>query len=208
MVRPRQTGHRVQSPHRGDTPHPAGPVRNLILIVLLGAAAVASWYFSLPSAVEPRPTSSGDDAPLGYYLRGARILGTDESGRVAYSLVAARLEEHPNEERLLLSDVKIDYMPPDTVPWVITAATGSAPKNRAVVDLKGGVELRSDPPGSQPIRIDTETLTFVPTTSTAVTDQPVAVAIGTWHLDAVGLRARVKDQTLALESNVHGKLGQ
>jgi LPS export ABC transporter protein LptC len=188
-------------------PHPAGPVRNLILILLLGAAAAASWYFSLPEPQEERRESNPGGAPVGYYLSGASILGTDENGRVAYSLVAQRLEEHPNEDRLLFVGVQIDYRPADTTPWRITAATGSAPKNRALVDLAGDVELKSQPQSGQPIRIATQKLTFVPATAIATTDDPVTLAIGHWQFDAVGLRTQLKDQSLRLESKVHGKLG-
>jgi LPS export ABC transporter protein LptC len=182
-------------------------VRNLILILLLGAAAVASWYFSLPPSQEPRRESSTGDEALGYYLRGASILGTDENGRVAYSLVASRLEEHPNEERLFFAGVKIDYRPADSTPWIITAATGSAPKDTAVVDLAGDVELKSEPQSGQPILIATQKLTFVPAASTATTEEPVTLAIGGWQFDAVGLRTHLKDQSLTLKSNVHGKVG-
>jgi LPS export ABC transporter protein LptC len=176
-------------------------------MLLLSAAAVASWYFSLPAPEVPSRDASGGGPPLGYYMSGASILGTDENGRVAYSLVASRLEEHPNEDRLLIVGVQIDYQPADTTPWMITAATGSAPKNRAVVDLAGDVELTSQPQNGQPIRIATQKLTFAPATSVATTDAPVTLTIGDWRFEAVGMRTHFKDQSLTLESNVHGKLG-
>src|SRR6516225_7024603 len=65
-----------------------GSVRNLILIVLLGVAAAASWWWSRPEPVEAPPPRASGDQELGFYLHGARMLGTDDSGRVAYEMFA------------------------------------------------------------------------------------------------------------------------
>jgi LPS export ABC transporter protein LptC len=182
-------------------------LRNLILIILLGAAAVASWIFSRPLPIEQGARSSEDATPLGYYLRGAHLRGTDESGHVAYSIAAERLEELIDRGTLLLEGVLVDYHPPDTMSWVIKAARGSAPKDRSLIDLTGGVELRSTPTdGSMPVQITTQSLRFTPSTSSAVTDQRVDIEFGDWRVDAVGLRTLLKDRRLELESQVHGEV--
>ncbi len=177
-------------------------------MLLLGAAAAASWIYSLPGPVEPPQRSSGGDAPLGYYVRGARLLRTDESGHVAYRIRADRLEEHADEERLLLEGVQIEYRPPNEVPWTITAGNGSAPKDASQLDLGGGVELRSEPAEGTPTRIATESLRFELESSTAVTDRRTELSIGDWHLSGTGLRAHLKDERLRLESDVHGKFAR
>ena len=180
-------------------------MRNLLLIILLGAAAVASWVLSRPLPIETRARASENATPLGYYLLGAQLRGTDESGQVAYSIAAERLEENIDLGSLLLEGVVVDYHPPDEIPWVITAARGTAPKDRALLDLTGGVEVRSAPTdGSEPVQITTESLRFTPGTSSAVTDQHVAIQFGDWRVDAVGLTTLLKDRRLELESQVHG----
>jgi LPS export ABC transporter protein LptC len=182
-------------------------LRNLILIILLGAAAVASFILSRPLPVETRSRSSDGTAALGYYLSGARLLGTDASGHVAYSIAAERLEENVGQERLLLEGVVVDYHPPDETPWIITASRGSAPKDRTLLDLTGGVELRSAPTdGSMPMHLATESLRFTPSTASAESDQRVEIRFGAWRVDAMGLRTLLKDRWLELESEVHGEL--
>jgi lipopolysaccharide export system protein LptC len=184
-------------------------VRNVILMLLLGAAAVTSWIYGLPGPVEAPQRASGNDAPLGYYLRGARMLGTDETGHVAYRILADRLEEQTGQERLLLERVRIEYQPANEIPWVITAGSGSAPKNGSRLDLAGGVELRSEPAdGSAPVHISTETLRFEPESSTAASDQHTELRVGDWHLSGKGLDAHLKDERLKLESDVHGKFSR
>jgi LPS export ABC transporter protein LptC len=181
-------------------------VRNLILIVLLGAAAVASWWWSRPAPIEaPRARPTGDEE-LGYYLRGARMLGTDDSGRVAYRIFADRLDERPGEDRLLLERVQIDYRPPDQMPWVITAGTGSATRDHSELELADGVEIHSEPTdGRAPVHITTATLKFLPMTSLAETEQRVVITAGSWHVEGTGLRTLLKADRLELESDVHGK---
>jgi LPS export ABC transporter protein LptC len=182
-------------------------LRNLLLIILLGAAAVASWIFSRPLPIETRSRAGESAAPPGYYLLDAHLRGTDESGQVAYSIAAERLEENVDLGKLLLEGVVVDYHPPDEIPWVIKASRGVAPKNRAELQLTGGVEVRSAPAdGSMPVQITTESLHFTPSTAIAMTDQPVAIEFGDWRVDAVGLRTLLKDRRLELESQVHGEV--
>jgi len=179
-------------------------VRNFLLIVLLGTAAVASWLWSRPTSLEQPRRREGGDTELGYYLRGARLLGTDESGRAAYRILADRLEEHPDQERLLLEHVQVEYHPPGDLPWVITASSGNATRDRSELELKDGVEIRSQPTdGSAPVHVTTPTLRFLPPTSSAESDDRVVIDAGRWHLEGVGLH--LKGDRVELESDVHGK---
>ena len=180
-------------------------MRNWLLIVLLGAAAVASWLWSRP-IVGPPPRRASGEVELGYYLRGARMLGTDENGRAVYRILADRLEERPNEERLLLERVQIEYHPPGALAWVITSGSGSATRDHSELELKDSVEMRSQPTdGSAPVHVTTPALRFLPATSVAETDQRVVIDNGRWHVDGLKLRAHLKDDRMELESDVHGK---
>jgi LPS export ABC transporter protein LptC len=181
-------------------------LRNLLLIVLLGAAAVASWLWSRPTLLEQPHRPEGGDTELGYYLRGVRMLGTDENGRAVYRILADRLEERPNEERLWLERVQIEYHRTGELAWVITAGSGNATRDRSELELKDGVEIRSQPTdGSAPVHVTTPALRFLPATSSAESDERVVIDVGRWHLEGVRLRAHLKDDRMELESDVHGK---
>jgi len=181
-------------------------VRNLVLLVLLGAAAFASWFWSRPTMIEPPRQHAAGEGDLGYYLRGARMVGTDASGRAVYRILADRLEERPSEERLVLERVQVEYRPPGEMPWVITAGSGNATRDRSLLELKDGVDIRSQPTdGSPPVHVTTPALRFVPATSSAESDQRVVIDAGSWHLEGVGLNTRLKDNRVELESDVHGK---
>jgi LPS export ABC transporter protein LptC len=182
-------------------------LRHTIITVLLAALAVGTWIYTWEPAATKRSRNVGaDDQPLGYYLKGARLLGTDEEGRVAYRILAERLEELPARELLELAGVEIEYRPVDSQPWRMSANSATAPKDASQLDLVGSVELRNEPaPGDEPLLIATETLRFLPDTSSVESDQPVQIRIGDWQLDAIGIRTHLKGDTLELESKVHGR---
>lgn len=180
-------------------------LRNAAILAVLAVLAGVTWLLSRPPTPAAAPERARDERPLGYYLRGARFTGTDEQGRVAYRILAERLDELPNEERLDLAGVRIDYTPPDETPWQISAAVATGPKDRSRLDLRGSVEVTSAPTdGSEPVAITTETLRFEPATSSAESDAAVSIRVGDWRLEAKGLRTHLKGNTLRLESEVHG----
>ena len=181
-------------------------MRNTVVTLVLALLAAATWLATWQrQAIAPTAERRDDARPLGYYVHGARITGTDEEGRVTYRLLAERLDELPDEERLQLTGVQVEYRPADDTAWAFSAASGSSPKNGSPLDLTGNVELRSEPTdGSETQSIVTETLRFWPDTSTVETSAPVRMRIGDWQLDAVGLRRDLKGDTLRLESDVHG----
>ena len=184
-------------------------LRNAAGIVLLAAAAAASYWWSRPPPAEPA-ARRGNGAELpGYYLRGARIVGTDEQGRVALEILADSLAELPGQDRLSLDGVRIEYTPADAAPWSISASHAVAPKDHSQVDLEGDVTLRSTPAdGKAPIEISTSKLRFVRDESEVSTDQSIELRRGRMSVHGVGLRAHLNAGTLALESKVHGNFSR
>lgn len=181
-------------------------MRNTLVMLLLAVLAAATWIATWPRS-EPDPGAGADldTRPLGYYVRGARILGTDEQGRVLYRINAERFDELPDEQRLRLEGVAIEYLPADDTPWALTATSATAPKDGSLLDLAGDVEVSSSPTdGSRPVTITTQKLRFWPDTSSAESDEAVEIRVGDWQLSAVGMRTLLKGDTLELESQVHG----
>jgi LPS export ABC transporter protein LptC len=188
-------------------PDPLGTlVRNTVVTLLLALVAAALWLATWQRQATTPPVERVDAArPLGYYVHGARMTGTDEQGRVAYRVLAGRLDEVPEENRLQLTDVSIEYHPPEDTAWSISAASASSPKGGSPLDLVGNVKVKSVPTdGAEPLTIDTEALRFWPETSIAETEAYVQIRVGSLQFDALGLRADLMADLLQLESQVHG----
>lgn len=182
-------------------------LRNGIAIAFLASAAAASYWWTREPPAEPAPRRAGDAELPGYYAHGARLTGTDEMGRVAYRLRADALEEVPGQDRFEMSGVRVDYTPADETPWSITATSASAPTDRSAVLFEGEVELRSAPEDARRAYVfTTAQLRFEPGRSWVETDRPVAMRVGDWEVEGVGLRAHLNDEVLKLESSVHGRI--
>lgn len=175
-------------------------------MAVLAALAVATWLYLRVPPIAPHPTPTDGAEPLGYYLRSASMLGTDEQGRVAYRILADNLEEFPEQQLLKLEGVRIEYLPAEGDHWLISAAGGTAPKDNSELTLNGQVTLRSEPrSGGKPLVIASETLRFFPESSSAESDTPVSISVGDWHFQAGRLRTHLKGDIVELESKVHAK---
>jgi lipopolysaccharide export system protein LptC len=178
-------------------------------MIVLAALAVATWIYGRAPPPPARPPAADGAAPLGYYVRAARMLGTDEQGRVAYRIMADNLEEFPDRELLKLDGVRIEYAPADADSWLISAGAGSAPKDGSELALEGDVVLRSQPrDGGRPVVISTDQLRFFPETSSAESATPVRISVGDWQVEAGRLRTHLKGDVVELESKVHGKFSK
>ena len=176
----------------------------LVLAILAAATWFATWQRQDDTPVaEP----AADAEPLGFYALGARLSGTDEEGRVTYRVFADRLDEVPGQQGLQLTGVTVDYRPVDETAWSLSAARAQYARDGSQFDLRGNVEVRNVPTvGEDPLTITTESLLFSPDTSSAESDEAVEIRVGDWQLQAVGLRTHLKEDTLELESQVHGTL--
>jgi lipopolysaccharide export system protein LptC len=183
-------------------------LRTTLLVALLIAAAGASWYLSRPR-MKPPSASVEDGTVLGYYLDSVVIFGTDAGGNVLYEVRAARAEERPDERRLVLRQIEVEYRPIAEIDWRLEAAAGEGSMDDGVFRLDGGVELTSPPaPDGNSTVIRTAALTFEAEQSLARSDEAVTVLIGSEAVEAVGLRAYLKENRLELDSNIHAQFNR
>lgn len=180
--------------------------RNVLGFAILGAAALASWFWSRDAAVLNVGGEDGPAAPLGYYLRDAAITVMDVDGSVLYQISAAAIEERPDQNETILSRVYVRYSPTTEVPWEVSAESGVIPSDERFIELSGGVELSSIPDDrSERTIIRAPRLRFAPDDFLATTDTTVSLVLGDQRLDAIGMSADLQDDRLKLESSVHGQ---
>ena len=180
--------------------------RNTLIYAVLAAAAGSSWYWSRAGTADGQPGELRQSLPVGYYLTDAEISGTGEDGQLLYKIWASRAEERPDEKRLFMSNVRVEYSPVEDVPWLLTADAGEAPTDESYIDLSGTVELANEPldAGDKTI-IQTQALRFEPETFVASSEATVSLFVGTRRLDVVGIKIYLRDDRLELESSVHGE---
>lgn len=183
-------------------------VRNGAAICLLIAAALGTWYWSRTTAPAAPTAVPARSAPLGYYLRDAVLLGTDDEGRVVYRVSADLAEERPEDGSLLLNGVRVEFQGDEQVPWRVRALSAEAQPERGYLELAGNVELERIGEERPPTLVETERLRLEPDEQTAVAPGDVRLTVGGNTLSAVGLKAFLRDDRLELESKVHGRFAR
>ena len=205
--------HRVQSTvRRRMPPEPHRThVRNTVVMIVLAILAAATWIATWQRQAAARPATASADA------RAARVTtcagrgcsGTDEQGRVTYRIFAERLERCPAKSDCELDGRQRRLRSPRTIPLVhVGRERADAPKDGSQLDLVGNVEVRSSPVGRLESRDNRHgaAAVFARHLERRVGRKSWRSVSATGNSRAVGLRTDLKEDTLELESQVHGTL--
>ncbi|HXQ31695.1 MAG TPA: LPS export ABC transporter periplasmic protein LptC [Steroidobacteraceae bacterium] len=171
-----------------------------VAFACLTALAAVSWWLAQRDAESPQAPAVVTQP--GYYLKNAALEQTDASGRLTLRVHAAAATEVEQHGDVQLRLVSIDYLPEPGRDWRITAATGTLPPAGRSVQLEGDVRLTSPTEGGALLR--TEHLYLDVDQQLATTADPVRIEFPPHVLNARGLRADLKRETLRLESSVNG----
>lgn len=176
-----------------------------VTLTLLIAAALGSWYLARINATDDDEVTATHVEHRGYYLKSARILGTDPNGMLLYEIDADRAEQQ-SDNRIEFSDVRIQYSPQSDVPWTIDADVATIYPDRRRVLLRGHVRATSDEGFSgDETEIRTQFLELDPENYIAETEERVQIRIGARSLTGTGMLASLNDNMMELKSNVSGR---
>ncbi len=179
--------------------------RNIIVIVILTAAALASWYLARQGRVDDATDGTTELTHRGYYLKSARILGTGADGRLLYE-IQAKYTEQQDDKQISFIDVLINYSPASGVPWILNADSALIHQGDKRIRLIGHVlAVSREGFSGQDTEIRTQYLELDPKNFIAETDQRVQIRIGARSLTATGMLASLQENRLELKSNVSGK---
>ena len=180
--------------------------REITLFVLLIAAALGSWYLARSNRPVDIEEAPADAVHRGYYLKSARILGTDEDGSLLYEIEAAHAEQAARD-RVEFTDVRVRYSPDANVPWIVHADEATLREGSPRIALRGHVRaVGTNGDDNQDTEIRTQYLELDPERYVAETDERVQIRIGARSLTATGMLASLNDNTVELKSNVRGKI--
>ena len=179
--------------------------RDIIVVVILTAAALASWYLTRQGSIDDAMNATAESTHRGYYLKSARILGTGADGQLLYEIQAKHAEQQ-EDGQISFIDVLINYSPASGVPWIVNADSALISQGEGRIRLIGHVlAVSREGFSGQDTEIRTQYLELEPETYIAETDQRVQIRIGTRSLTATGMLASLQENRLELKSNVNGK---
>jgi len=180
--------------------------RNIALLIVLGAAAIGSWYLASNDRAGAATEVPYENVHRGYYLKSARILGTGENGALLYAIEAEHAEQRA-DRRIDFTDVRVRYSPDSNIPWTVNADAATLSEGSPRIVLRGHVRATSS--GSvdeDETEIRTEYLELDPERFVAETEQRVQIRIGARSLTATGMLASLSDNKIELKSNIRGKI--
>ena len=179
--------------------------RSITLLVVLSVAALGSWYLARSNKPVDTETAAFDARHTGYYLKAARILGTDADGSLLYEIEATHAEQQA-KDRIEFTEVMIRYSPDADVPWIVHADEATLREGSPRIALRGHVRAVSARSDDQDTEIRTQYLELDPERYIAETDERVQIRIGARSLTATGMLASLNDNKVELKSNVRGKI--
>jgi len=182
-----------------------------VLAVLVGVAAIAAaWVLldrqQLMSAIEPAvPKPREKVAVPGYSARHAEIVETGKDGRPMYIVRAETVRQDPNAQSVMLETVRMEMRDETGQRWTARSDYGQIFQTSEDIQLTGDVLVSGTFKGSKdPAEISTERLSFDTQGEIVRTQSPVTLNWAGRRMQSNGLVANLKDQSLRLESRVHG----
>jgi LPS export ABC transporter protein LptC len=182
-----------------------------VLGVLLGVAAIAAaWVLldrrELMRSIEPEAPKAAARAPVpGYSARHAEIVETGRDGRPMYIVRAETIQQDPAEQSVTLATVRMEMIDQTGQRWTARSDYGQIYQGQSTVQLTGDVLVSGTFKGSKdPAEIATDRLWFDTVANIVKTTSPVTLNWAGRRMQSNGLSANLKDQSLKLESSVHG----
>jgi lipopolysaccharide export system protein LptC len=179
--------------------------RSIIVLVVLTAAALASWYVARSNRAADVDQAPYDTQHRGYYLKSARILGTDKDGSLLYEIEAEEAVQEA-QDRIKFTNVRIRYSPDSDIPWTVHADEATLREDSPRIALRGHVRAVGQRGDDQDTEIRTQYLELHPEQYIAETEERVQIRIGARSLTATGMLASLNEDKVELKSYVRGKI--
>lgn len=174
----------------------------ILLVILIGA--FSNWLLTdldTQPRIIPREVRHDPD----YFLQNFRATSMGEDGKPQHRLVGDYLEHFPDDDTVVIRQLRLDLFREALPPWTARANQGIVYERGERLELSGEVELhRPATEHSEALRLQTETLTVYPQREYAETDAAVTISSDRSETRAIGMRLDVAQGLLELLSQTRG----
>ncbi len=180
---------------------------NTRLVLLSGlflCVLLTGWVLYSERALTGRPTISPEGPDLFVDDMDLKFINTD--GLLRYHVTAQRMEHFPYDEHAELVQPALQVYTDSRPAWRIRSEHGEITNGREAVRLLGSVEIRRlAGPGVRPLEIQTRDVTVRPDAETADTASPTRIRSERLEVEATGVHADFRNDSLELKSRVRGR---
>jgi len=174
----------------------------ILLVILIGA--FSNWLLTsleTQPRILPREVRHEPD----YFLQNFSATSMDKDGMAQHRLVADYLEHYPDDDTLVIRQLKLDLFRENLPPWTARANQGVVYERGERIQLSGEVELhRPATDRGEALTLQTEELTVYPQQEYAETDAAVTITSDRSDTRAIGMRLDTGKGLLELLSNTRG----
>lgn len=178
--------------------------RLLAITVLIAVALLAHWLSGLrDEAARERAAAARHVAE--YFLRDFVATTMNLQGQPEQRMAAELMLRYADDDTMDLTEPRLTLYgeTTDVAPWQIDAAHGHVSDDGRQVQLGGGVRVTREENGGV-LELITDELLLRPKDRYAETDAPLTITHLQSRVDAVGMRAYMKEDRLVLLAQVRG----
>lgn len=174
----------------------------ILLVILIGA--FSNWLLTgleTQPRIIPREIRHEPD----YFLQNFTATTMDSQGVAQHRLEADYLEHYPDDDTIVLTQLKLDMFRDALPPWTAQAKRGVVYEQGERIELSGEIKLQRPATGKgEALTLLTEELTVYPRREYAETDAAVTITGDRSQTQAVGMRLDLKQGQLELLANTRG----
>ncbi|MGD8796797.1 MAG: LPS export ABC transporter periplasmic protein LptC [Thiohalophilus sp.] len=174
----------------------------ILLVILIGA--FSNWLLTgleTGQRIIPREIRHEPD----YFLQDFTATTLDKSGEPQHRLVADYLEHFPDDDTIVITQLKLSMYRKDLPPWTAQARQGVVYEEGERVELSGEVELYRPAIGrEEALTLKTEQLTVYPRREYAETDAAVTITGDRSETRAKGMSLDMQRGLLKLRADTRG----
>jgi len=177
--------------------------RILLATLLVALAVVLNNWLSGQREEAAREREAAVRHVADYFLRDFVATTMDRRGRPEQRLAAGEMVRYADDGSMELSEPRLTLFADDGAPWQIDAAHGHISGDGERMQLGGGVRVTRAEDGGL-LELTTAELLLKPRERYAETDAALTLSHPRGRVDAVGLRAYMKEERLLLLAQVRG----
>ena len=179
--------------------------RTLLILFVLGIAAVVGWWLKEQLAPESLPYASARRQAPDYSLQTFTLTGMSQQGQPRYQLRADSMVHYPEDDHSDLEKPDLLFFRENEPPWHVNAEKGKVYQQGELVKLLGKVIIKRPPsPANGPVTITTYNLTVHPEDEYAETDESVHMSGNATDLKGIGMKVFLKEGRIQLLDKVKG----
>ena len=181
------------------------PTRNLLTVLLFTVAAASSWWlYRQVQPTEPAAPAEVAHEP-DYFFEDFVVTSMDTQGQPKHRLKGTRMAHYPDDDSTQIESPELELYVDAAPAWTIIAEHGSVSSGGDQVRLEGEVRIKQHrAEEADAVSATTRDVLIRPDDEYAETDQLVVITRGTMKLQAVGMRAFLKERRVELLSKVVG----